>query len=89
MEFEWDENKNNLNIEKHGISFEEAKSIFDDENNSTEQTNRNDEYRYKIVGLIFEKLFTVIYTVRNSIFRIISARRANKSEEKKYNDKNG
>ncbi len=89
MEFEWDENKNNLNIEKHGISFEKAKSIFDDVNNITEQTNRNDEYRYKTVGLIFEKLFTVIYTVRSSIFRIISARRANKSEEKKYNDKNG
>ena len=88
MEFEWDEHKNNLNKDKHGISFEETKNIFDDENKYIEQTNRNDELRYKVVGLIVEKLFTVVYTVRKSIIRIISARRANKMEEKRYNDKN-
>ena len=89
MEFEWDESKNESNKKKHGISFNEAKDIFQDVNNYTEQTNKNDELRYKIIGLIFEKLFTVIYTMRNSITRIISARRANSTEGKNYNDKNG
>ena len=88
MEFEWDITKNNLNKNKHGISFEEARVVFDDEDKYVEQTNRNDEIRYKVVGLIIGKLFTVVYTVRKSIIRIISARRANKLEVRKYNDKN-
>ena len=88
MQFEWDKNKNASNEDKHGIAFEDAKDIFKDINNYKEKTNKKDELRYKIVGLIFEKLFTVIYTMRNSIIRVISARRANKTEEKKYNNKN-
>ncbi len=88
MEFEWDAKKNDSNIKKHGISFEEAKDVFDDMNSFTEQTNKKDELRFKKTGLILKKLFTVIYTIRGKIIRIISARRANKLEEKKYNDKN-
>jgi len=88
MEFEWDITKNSLNKNKHGISFEEARVVFDDEDKYVEQTNRNDGIRYKVVGLIIGKLFTVVYTVRKSIIRIISARRSNKLEERNYNDKN-
>jgi uncharacterized protein len=70
------------------ISFEESIKAFDDENSYHERTIRNDEIRYKIVGLILEKLFTVIYTIRQSIIRVISARRSNKQEEKKYHERN-
>jgi len=88
MEFEWDINKNKINKEKHNFSFEEAVKVFEDINNYIEKTNQLDEARYKIIGIIYEKLFTVVYTIRNSITRIISARRANNQEEKKYNEKN-
>ena len=50
MEFEWDEN--NSNIKKHGISFEEAKGVFDDANSYTEQSSRKNETRFKKTGLI-------------------------------------
>ena len=40
MTFEWDENKNQINIEKHGISFEEAEGVFYDENESKQYIDR-------------------------------------------------
>ena len=57
MEFEWDNHKNELNKEKHGVSFEEAKSVFDDVSNYKEKTNRIDELRYKGVYDNFPFLF--------------------------------
>ena len=87
MRFEWDPTKNESNKAKHNIGFEEASKVFDDVNCYTEKTNRKDEERYRVVGFIFDKLFTVVYTFRESIIRIISARRANRLEEKKYNER--
>ncbi len=55
MEFDWDENKNNSNKEKHGISFEEAKGVFNDDQRITYEDSRNDygEVRFIMIGYIF------------------------------------
>jgi len=87
MEFEWDENKNNSNKEKHGISFEEAKEVFNDDERITYEDTRNDygEVRYIVIGYILKGMITLVYTVRGLAYRIISARSANRKERKKYN----
>ena len=87
MEFEWDENKNNSNKEKHGVSFEEAKEVFSDDKRITYEDARNDygEVRYIMIGYIFKGMISAVYTIRGLAYRIISARPANRKERKKYN----
>ncbi len=84
--FEWDENKNESNQLKHNLSFEDAKEVFDDRNRIQYimNTRKYGERRWKTVGLIIGIFITVVYTVRNKVFRIISARRANKKEKRDY-----
>lgn len=82
--FEWDNNKNRSNQKKHGISFEDASDIFNDNDRIQYQETRDGEKRYKIIGKAFEAIITVIYTMRDLIVRIISARRSNKDERKAY-----
>ncbi len=86
MEFEWDENKNISNQEKHGIDFNDAKEVFKDENRTVSEDNRNDygENRWITIGKMYKALIVVVYTIRNAT-RIISARMANKNEREKYN----
>jgi len=86
MEFEWDNIKNESNKTKHKISFERATKVFEDSNKMTYESAKKDygEKRFIVVGLIFEVLYTVIYTIRDTLYRIISARRANENETKKY-----
>ncbi|MBQ0014327.1 MAG: BrnT family toxin [Oscillospiraceae bacterium] len=87
IQFEWDEEKEQLNIEKHGIDFTTAVLVFKDamylelfdEDHSTE------EERFNIIGMVEEVLF-VVYTERASKIRIISARLANKNEREMYFD---
>lgn len=82
--FEWDDNKNASNQKKHGISFEDATDIFNDRDRIQYIKTRDGERRYKAVGKAFEAIITVIYTVRNLIIRVISARRSSKEERKAY-----
>lgn len=82
--FEWDNNKNRSNQKKHGISFEDVSDIFNDNDRIQYQETRDGEKRYKIIGKAFEAIITVIYTMRDLIVRIISARRSNKDERKAY-----
>lgn len=82
--FEWDNNKNVANKKKHGISFEDASDIFNDQNRIQYVKTQNGERRYKAVGKAFEVIITVIYTVRSLIIRIISARRSSKEERMAY-----
>lgn len=88
MDFEWDENKNKLNIGKHSIDFNDAKVIFDDIKRKISIDNRNDykEERFKVIGKIFGTIISVIFTIRNSKFRIISARKASHFEREEYNN---
>lgn len=90
MEFEWDESKNLLNIEKHSVSFYEAQSSFFDSkrvvaidvNHSTET-----ETRYFCFGKIEEKILTVRFTIRSGKIRIFGAGYWREGR-KKYEEKN-
>ena len=92
MEFEWDENKNQRNIAKHGISFQQAKQIFEDPDVLTYEDNRFDygEIREISIGELLlttqQKIIiiVVVHTNRDRKIRLISARLANKQERKIY-----
>jgi uncharacterized protein len=83
--FEWDENKNKSNQQKHGIGFEEAKEIFQDDNAIEFSGNTPSELRILRIGKTFGKiLLSVVYTVRAISIRIISARQASNPETMSY-----
>jgi len=87
--FEWNGEKNLLNIEKHGIPFKEAATVFRDVNSTMleDEAHSEDEERFLIIGFSENmRLLTVCHCVRDndSVIRIISARRATTSELKIY-----
>lgn len=86
MGFEWDEEKNCLNIEKHGISFEEAVQVFDDVHLSRVDTREEyGEVREITIGMIAGTVVAVVvHTDREEAIRMISARKANKRERSTY-----
>ena len=89
IKFEWDDNKNQINIKKHGISFEEASSVFYDEDSLiiTDDEHSETEDRFILIGFSFKANLLVVchcYRQNESIIRIISARKATKSERKEY-----
>ncbi len=89
IEFEWDANKASSNKKKHGISFEEAKSVFFDENAIVihDPEHSEDEERFVILGLsTITRLLVVCHCYRKeeSMIRIISARKATKKESMQY-----
>jgi uncharacterized DUF497 family protein len=85
MEFEWDSVKNQRNIEKHGIDFMDAVRIFERPTLTVVDNRRNyGEKRIAAMGTIEDVILYVVYTVRDGIWHIISARRANRRERKKY-----
>jgi uncharacterized DUF497 family protein len=85
-EFEWDEAKAASNEAKQRISFSFAIAVFSDQRRVDIDASREEdgEFRRKVVGLIGNRLYTVIYTVRVSACRVISARRANTPERRLY-----
>lgn len=87
--FEWDENKNSINKQKHKVSFEEAKTVFEDSNALLidDPEHSKEEERFIILGTsINANLLVVCHCYRQSetVIRIISARKATKSESKQY-----
>ena len=89
IKFEWDENKNSINKVKHKVSFEEAKTVFYDDNalviDDPEHSER--EERFIILGTSSSaKLLVVCHCYRQSdtVIRIISARKATKNESEQY-----
>jgi len=84
--FEWDEEKNDFNWMKHGISFEDATTIFYDPMRVDiyDRDHSLFEDRWKTIGLYGCDIISVIYTMRKGIIRIISARKAVKKEEEAY-----
>lgn len=85
MNFEWDDKKNKINIQKHGYSFQYAKMVFDDDNRiESDCYFRNGEYRYNVMGKIKEIIFVVCTDRNEDTIRIISARKATKREEEIY-----
>jgi len=82
--FEWDINKRKGNLEKHGVDFYDAIQVFSDPDRVEVVVVKNNEKRYKTLGLIHGLVMCVVYTKRNKKRRIILVRRANKSERKTY-----
>lgn len=89
MKYEWDENKAVKNLAKHGVSFTEAKTIFDDPMyvDFYDLDHSEDEERYLIVGESNRgRLLIVSYTERKESIRSISAREVTKSEREAYEE---
>lgn len=87
--FEWDSSKASLNKKKHSISFEEAKSVFLDDNAAIihDPEHSQDEDRFVILGLsTIARVLVVCHCYRKNdrIIRIISARKATKNESMQY-----
>ncbi|WP_414471465.1 BrnT family toxin [Microvirga sp. M2] len=85
-EFEWDDAKAESNLAKHGVPFEYAIQVFLDETCICFDASRLEqgEFRNKAVGMVDGRLFVFVFTMRGTTCRIISARRANALEEKRY-----
>ena len=88
MLFEWDEEKERINFKNHGIHFETAKLVFNDENRIEfyDETHSAAEDRYQTIGLVNKVLF-VVYTERRNHIRLISARVATPQERSIYYDR--
>lgn len=87
LTFEWDEAKEELNRNKHGVSFDEAKTVFNDPRALTvhDTEHSDEEDRYLDVGMSFRgRVLVVSYTDRGRNIRIISCRKATKFERKTY-----
>lgn len=89
MNFVWDKNKAESNREKHGVSFEEAMSVFDDYEALLiyDPDHSEDEDRFIIMGMSSVLRILVVchcYRDENAIIRIISARKATKNEINEY-----
>lgn len=87
--FEWDAKKATLNLEKHGVSFEEARTVFNDPFFLVypDHAHSIGEARYVILGESSEwRALVVVYTERGSTTRIISAREADKQEQRDYEE---
>ena len=86
MRFDWDDAKAQANEAKHGAPFEYAAAIFLDPSRIDFDASRpeDNEDRRKVVGVIEGRLFTVVYTRRDDVIRLISARRANEQETRRY-----
>ena len=89
LRFEWDESKNRQNIRKHGVSFEEAQTVFLDEQaiRFYDPDHSQDEDSFIMLGISFKLRILVVchcYKESDSVIRIISARKATRQEAKHY-----
>ena len=81
--FEWDDQKRALNLVKHDIDFDSAAEVFYGPI-ILRRSDRNNEERWTALGYSEGRLIVVVFTMRASTIRIISARRARKNEEREY-----
>ena len=89
IKFEWDENKNRTNQNKHGISFTEAQTVFYDDEALVidDPEHSEEEERFIILGLSSKANLLVVchcYRASETVIRIISARKATKTESQYY-----
>ena len=87
--FEWDEDKYDTNLTKHGIRFEEAETVFDDPNAfiGYDLNHSDDEDRFNIIGFSAHYKILIVchcYKDDGNVIRIISARKATATETKAY-----
>jgi uncharacterized DUF497 family protein len=91
ISFSWDEQKNETNKKKHGVAFEEAQTVFSDENalEFPDPDHSEDESRFLMLGLSYKlRVLVVCHCVRTEELeiRIISARKATKKERQAYGE---
>ena len=87
FEWEWDPDKAESNLAKHGVSFEEAQTVFDDPLAATILDPDSPEYRFVTTGLSARGRLLVVVTGQSShTIRIISAREPTRREKKHYED---
>lgn len=89
LTFEWDGKKAASNAKKHGVSFEEASTIFGDERSLTirDPAHSQSEDRFVTVGRSHrERLLVVVHTERGDNIRLISARPASRRERRTYEE---
>ena len=89
LKFQWDERKNAKNTKKHGVSFEEARTVFLDENalRFYDPDHSESEDRFIMLGMSYKLRVLVVchcYIENDTIIRLISARKADKNESKDY-----
>ena len=87
--FDWDENKNRINLEKHGITFEEASTVFFDDRAILfdDPEHSIDEDRFLLLGMSETAKVCIVchcYRESDTVIRIISARQATRKEEQRY-----
>ena len=89
--FEWDDAKAVANWAKHGVSFADARAVFDDPDAFDRVDSRRDyaEVRKILIGRASMRTLTVIYTEPLGRSRVISARRANATERDEYDERAG
>ena len=85
MKFEWDSDKESINIRKHGLSFSLAARVFYDPNHIElfDDVHSVEEDRFHAIGLV-DNVLTVVFTERGENIRIISARCATEKEKRMY-----
>ena len=87
MKYQWDKNKATSNLQKHGIEFADAISVFSDELAITIPDNRFDEERFVTIGTdVFGRILVIVFTWRSEDIRLISARLAERRERKQYEE---
>jgi len=88
MTYEWDDRKAAENVAKHGVPFEFAARVFLDPHRTDGEDARQDysEERRLTLGKIEGRLYAVAYTPRGQLVRLISARKANERERRKYDE---
>ena len=87
MEFEWDPDKDETNRKKHGVSFREASTVFDDPLARTVSDSRHSEVEFRFLTIGYTsagRLIVVAHTDREERTRIITAREAKRSERRNY-----
>ena len=86
MRWTWDPEKDRINRQKHGISFQTAQRVFRDPGVMIDEDPHPSEQRWRATGHIGHTLVTVIYTETGEESRIISARRASRGERRTYEE---
>ena len=89
MSYEWDPNKAKSNYRKHRVKFADAIGVFEDENAITIEDHHEKENRFITIGTDFlSRILVVVYTFRDIVIRIISARKATARERRMYEEQN-
>ena len=87
MKYQWDKIKATSNLQKHGIEFADAASVFSDDLAITIPDNRFDEERFVTIGMDgFGRILVIVFTWRSEDIRLISARLAERRERKQYEE---